>query len=85
MNLVASQQADCVFQTGAWLTIMPSVLNNITLISEEFCDNLSLRFGLTCASLPTNCWYGALNLIDHAPNCHLGGLINERYGTYNNE
>ena len=59
MDLVAAQRVDRVSKTGSWLTTMPSALNGTMLTSEEFCDNLALRFGLTPAGLPTKCRCGA--------------------------
>ena len=64
---------------------MPSALNGTTLTSEEFRDNLALRFGLTPAGLPTYCGCGRLNSVDHALNCHVGGLVDQRHDAYNAE
>eukprot|EP00957_Ditylum_brightwellii_P146260 11136460-Ditylum_brightwellii.AAC.1 len=38
-------------EAGAWLTTMLNCLNESVLSVEEFCNNLSLRYGLTLLGL----------------------------------
>ena len=41
--------------TGAWLTMVPELLNGTNLLVDEFRDNLRIRFGLIPLSLQLTC------------------------------
>jgi hypothetical protein len=42
-------------ENGAWLTTYPSYMNGMELSSDEFLDNLRLRFSLMPLNLPFHC------------------------------
>ena len=67
-------------QTGAWLTALPHNLNGTVLSAEEFRDNLRLRCGLQPQHLPARC-DGCSDrfTVEHALQCHTGGLILQRH------
>ena len=67
-------------KTGAWLTVMPNLLNGTLLSAEEWRDNARLRYGLRPVGLCDRCdGCNAPFTIDHAINCKKGGLVNQRH------
>ena len=71
---------------GHWLSNIPNSLNGTVLSTEEFRDNLLLRYNLTPSNLPNKC-DGCQQpfTITHALNCKHGGLINLRHTEIANE
>ena len=66
--------------TGAWLTVMPNLLNGTLLSMEEWRDNARLRYGLRPIGLCERCdGCNAPFTIDHAINCKKGGLVCQRH------
>ena len=66
-------------KTGAWLNVMPSPVDQTDLSAHEFRDNINLRYGLTPPELPPRCPCGALNSVEHALDCKVGGAIIRRH------
>jgi len=67
-------------KTGAWLTVMPNLLNGTLLSAEEWRDNARLRYGLRPVGLCDRCdGCNAPFTIDHAINCKKGGLVGQRH------
>ena len=61
---------------GAWLTVVPYLLNGDTLSAEDFRDNLRIRFGLMPLDLRKTCdGCGEKLTVDHALQCNRGGLV----------
>ena len=46
---------DRACKSGAWLTVMPSFMDDTELLAEEFWDNIRWRLGLKPLRLPTDC------------------------------
>ena len=72
--------------TGQWLSVLPSVINDTTLASEEFKDGLHLRYHLTPPNLPARC-DGCLApfTVAHSLKCKIGGLIVQRHDEVANQ
>ena len=62
-------------ETGAWLTVIPQMINGTDLSHHEFRDHLALRYGKTPANLPALCdgCGGRMN-ITHLLGCKRGDL-----------
>ena len=61
---------------GAWLTVVPDLMNWTTLSTEDFRDNLRIRFGLQPQGLRQTCdGYGGKLTVDHALKFKKGGLV----------
>jgi hypothetical protein len=61
--------------TGAWLSVLPSIVNGTELSAEEFHDALTIRYG----ELPSNFPYkldgcDAHFTLQHALGCKISGL-----------
>ena len=67
-------------KTGAWLTVLPSTVNEAKLGAQEWRDVLFLWYGLDPPDLPKYC-YGcqARFYISHALDCKKGGLVTARH------
>ena len=62
--------------TGAWLTVVPDLLNRTTLTAEEFRDNLRIRFGMLPLDLQQTCsGRGEKLALDHVLQCNSGILV----------
>ena len=72
--------------TGQWLSVLPSTLNDTTLSSDEFKDGLHLRYHLTPPHLPKRC-DGCLApfSVTHSLKCKFGGLIVQRHDEVANQ
>ena len=71
---------DRACKSGAWLTVMPSFMDDTELLAEEFRDNIRWRLGLTPLRLPTDCdGCGVSFTAEHACQCKIGGLITLRH------
>jgi hypothetical protein len=67
MGYLETVEADC----GAWLTAMPSQINDTELFAMEFRDELRMRFGLQPNNLPEQCdGCIAQFSVDHATPCN---------------
>jgi hypothetical protein len=67
-------------ECGAWLTVMPSLLNGTELSATEFRDALRLRYGLNPTNMPIACdGCGDRFTVGHAMTCRKGGLITQRH------
>ena len=63
-------------KTGAWITVLPSTVNEIELGDQEWRDAFFLRYGLDPPDLPTHCnGCEARFTISHALDCKKGGLV----------
>ena len=61
---------------GAYLTVVPDVLNGTTIQAEEFRDNLRIYFGLQPQGLRQTCNRCGKNLmVDHALHLKKGDLV----------
>ena len=73
-------------ETGAWLSIIPTVVNGLSLSKEEFRDGLRMRYGIGMDDLPTKCdGCGAKFTIAHALACKKGGLVVGRHDELKDE
>ena len=65
---------------GHWLSAIPNHFNGHLISSQQFFDNIRLRYSKRPVNLPDNC-PGSLahNSIQHALNCKTGGLIEMRH------
>jgi len=73
-------------QTGAWLSLVPTLATKTTLSPSEFRDGLLLRYGLPLKHLPTTC--DGCNKpfdIEHALTCKKGGLVILRHNELRDE
>ena len=80
VDKAAALQMDRAYKSGAWLTVMPSFMDDTDLSAEEFRDNIRWRLGLTPLCLPTDCnGCGAPFSAEHACQCKIRGLITLRH------
>ena len=63
-------------KTGAWITVLPSMVDGTEMGSQECHDALYLCYGIEPPDLPTHC-YGCNDKfsICHSMDCKKGGLI----------
>ena len=54
-KLKFARRLDHAGLAGTWLTCHPHMLNGNTLSSQEFCDNLRLRYNLLPLDMPKTC------------------------------
>jgi hypothetical protein len=67
-------------ENGAWLTTYLSYINGTELSSDEFLNNLRLRFSLPPINLPSHCdGYGQRFSVNHILQCKKGGLVHIRH------
>ena len=67
-------------RNGSWLSAVPHRLNGTELSTEEFWDNLSLRYGLMPQDIHATCdGCGKKFSIEHALSCAKGGLVLARH------
>ena len=61
---------------GAWITVVPDLLNGTTNSTEEFRENIWIRFGLQPKGLRQTCnGCGRKLTVDHALQCKKGSII----------
>jgi hypothetical protein len=71
---------------GLWLSVIPDRLNGNSLSTEEFRDNLRLRYNLLPLDMPQLCdGCGALMTVEHALCCEVGGLVHIRHDDVGDE
>ena len=79
-KLKFARRLDRAGKAGTWLTCHPHMLNGNTLSSQEFRDNLRLRYNLLPLDMPQSCdGCGARLTVDHALKCKTGGLVHIRH------
>jgi hypothetical protein len=62
--------------TGAWLTVLPSIVNGTDLSVEEFRDVLIIRYGEIPSNFPQKCdGCDTHFILQHAIGCKKGGLV----------
>ena len=65
---------------GAWLMVVPNLLNGAILSAEDFRDNLMIRFGLLSLELRKTCnGCGDKLAVDHDLQFKRGGLVTVRH------
>ena len=65
---------------SSWLSVLPSARNQFDLSAQEFRDGLALRYKKPLLCLPSVCdGCGAPFSIEHALDCHFGGLVTRRH------
>ena len=72
--------------TGAWITLLPTAVNGLSLSPGEFRDGMSLRYGWAFGALPKHCdGCGAKFTVEHALTCKKGGLVLNRHNEVRDE
>jgi hypothetical protein len=67
-------------ETGAWLTVLPSMINGTELSAQKFRDKLLIRYARQPLDLPETCdGCGQTNSVGRALDCKTGGLIIQRH------
>ena len=67
-------------QNGCWLTVIPLRINGTDLSTNEFRDNLRLRYNYAPLDMPQQCdGCGAKMTVEHALQCKVGGLVHARH------
>jgi hypothetical protein len=70
----------------AWLTMYPSYMNGTELSSDEFLDNLRLRFSLPSINRPSHSdGCDQRFSVNHALQCKKGGLVHIRHDDLSDE
>ena len=64
---------------SSWLTALPIAEYDFNFHKSDFRDALALRYGWQPARLPLKCVCGADFVVEHALNCHHGGLPTIRH------
>ena len=65
---------------GAWLSVLPSVVNRKELGAQEWRDSLFLKYVIESPDLPYHCdGCGSAFSIFHALDCKTGGLVTARH------
>ena len=65
---------------GAWLTVVPTTLNDTYLEKNEWRDSARLRNNLAPMGMQSHCdGCGAGMSVEHAMSCKKGGLVNARH------
>ena len=73
-------------ETGAWLTVLPSIVNETELSAEEFRDALIMRYGERPSNFPHTCdGCDAPFSLQHALGCKKGGLVIFRHNEVRDE
>ena len=73
-------------ETGAWLNIIPTIVNGMSLSKMEFRDGLRMRYGIGLEDLPCKCdGCGAKFSVEHALACKQGGLVVGRHDEIKDE
>ncbi len=63
-------------QTGAWLSVLPSIVNGTELLAEEFRDALTIQYGELPSNFPLHCdGCDAHFTLQHALACKKGGPV----------
>ena len=82
-NFAAAQQhailraREC---TSSWLSVLPLWSHHFDLSAQEFRDALALRYRKPLLNLPPVCdGCGSLFIVEHALDCHVGGLVCQRH------
>ena len=66
--------------TGAWISVQPTLVNGLSLSKDEWRDRMQRRYGLGIVNLPRCCdGCGAKFPIKHALACKKGGLVVGRH------
>ena len=72
--------------TGGWLSIIPDIVNGMSLSKGAFRDSLRMRYGLELVGLPKKCdGCGAKFSVEHALACKKGGLVTVRHNEVRDE
>jgi hypothetical protein len=62
--------------TGAWLSVLPSIVNGMELSAEEFYDALTIRYNELPSNFPHKCdGCDAHFTLQHALGCKKGGIV----------
>jgi len=73
-------------KTGGWLSIIPDIVNGMSLSKGAFRDSLRMRYGLELVDLPKKCdGCGAKFSVEHALGCKKGGLVTVRHNEVRDE
>lgn len=59
----------------AWLNIIPTVVNGMSLLKDEFRDGLRMRYGIGLEDFPKNMMDVGNFSVEHALACKKGGLF----------
>ena len=67
-------------ETGAWISIQPTLVNGLSLLKDEWRDTIRRRYGLALLNLP-KCYddCGAKFTIKHELACKKGVLVVRRH------
>ena len=65
---------------GAWISVLPTTVNGLSLSKSEWRDGMRRRYGLALQDLPCKCdGCGAKFTVEHALACKKGGLVVGRH------
>ena len=71
-----AQRLGCIQQTGAWLPVIPSIVNGTELGVQEWRDSLFMRYGIKPPDLMSHCYGCGVDFsIYHALDYNKGSLI----------
>jgi hypothetical protein len=75
-----AKRLDRTGETGAWLSCIPNRFDGTELSSEEFFDNLAIRYGLRPRGLPERCdGCDEPFSVEHGLGCTKGGFVRQRH------
>jgi hypothetical protein len=75
-----AKRLDRTGETGAWLSCIPNRFDGTELSSEEFFDNLAIRYGLRPRGLPERCdGCDEPFSVEHGLSCKKGGFVGQRH------
>ena len=81
LNVELRRSIDNASQKGAsiWLNTLPIKDLGFSLNKQMFCDAIALRYNLKIEGMAMRCACGAMNSLDHALVCRLGGYTIMRH------
>ena len=80
MDALDSQRTTRNTETGAWISVQPTLVNGLSLLKDKWRDRMRQRYGLGLVDLPRCCdGYGTKFTTKHTVACKKGGLVVSRH------